>query len=199
MCDERIFDSEEPLEDQVTVSLYPEILEHYKAGIALTDDELDTIADLAVDILKSILQCFGETDCVIDEYEGDEGELILNVLGGDLAILIGRHGRVLDSLQMLVSSLLARKLAFRYPINVDIEGYKARRKEKVISIALSAADRSLRYGKPQRLKPMTAYERRLVHMALADNPCVQTASSGIEPYRFVIVEPVDVEEAEADL
>ena len=170
--------------------MYRQIEEHYKAGEPLEDEELDVVADIAVDALKSILECFGEFDCIIDEYESEEGELILNVTNGDLAILIGRHGRVLDSLQSIVSSLVTRKLSFHYPVSVDIEGYKARRRQRVIDIAIESAQRAKQTHRPIRLKPMNAYERRLVHMTLKDDSEVYTASQGREPSRYVVIKLV---------
>jgi spoIIIJ-associated protein len=94
---------------------FQSIREHFEAGTDLSDEEVDTIADSAVAILRSLLGCFGESQSGVDEYEGDEGELILDVNGGDLAILIGRHGRTLDALQQIVSSLLSNKIGFHYP------------------------------------------------------------------------------------
>ena len=170
--------------------MYKQIEEHYKAGVELTDEELDIVADIAVDGLKSILDCFGETDVIIDEYEGTEGELILNVTNGDLAILIGRHGRVLDAMQSLLCSLVTRKLSFHYPVSVDIEGYKARRRQKVMEIAVASAERAKSTGRSVRMKPMNAYERRLVHMALKDDEEVITASQGREPSRYVVIKLV---------
>ena len=91
---------------------FAEIREHYEAGIALTDDETDRIADVAVEYLRGILNLFGETHSSIDEYDGEEGELILDVNGGDLAVLIGRHGRTLEALQTIITTLLSSKLKF---------------------------------------------------------------------------------------
>lgn len=165
---------------------YETIRSHYKAGTELTDDEIDAIADVTVDYLKQILATFGETDVVIEEFEGDEGELILDVSRGDLAILIGRHGRTLDALQQILSSLVSRKIGFHYPVVVDIEGYKERRKQKVIAIARSSAEKARRNGE-YRLAPMSAYERRLVHIALREDDSVETHSEGQEPERYVVV------------
>ena len=64
----------------------------------LSDEDLDKVADTAVDVLQTILASFGIEGSAIEEYEGDEGEIILDVVGGDLAVLIGRHGRTLDAL-----------------------------------------------------------------------------------------------------
>lgn len=166
---------------------YVELREHYAQGVELTDEEIDTIADVAVGYLRNLLSFFGETNVTIDEYEGDDGELILDVTGGDLAVLIGRHGRTLDSLQMVVSSLMSSSLRFHYPVVVDVEGYKNRRKEKLRGLAFSAASRAKRQHSKVSLPPMNAYERRLVHLALVDDDAVTTHSEGEEPSRHVVV------------
>lgn len=90
-------------DSSVTSGEYPEIAQRYKAGEQLTDEELDTVADVAVSVLRSILTHFDAESSPIDEYDGDDGELILDVTAPDLAVLIGRHGRTLESLQVLVS------------------------------------------------------------------------------------------------
>ena len=71
----------------------------------LTDEDLDRIADTAIGALQDILKYFEVGEVTIDEYEGDEGELILDITGDDLAVLIGRHGKTLDALQFLVSAI----------------------------------------------------------------------------------------------
>lgn len=166
------------------------IRQHYNEGVALTDDEVDQIADTAVEFLRGILGYFGETKSSIDEYEGDDGELILDINGGDLAVLIGRHGRTLDGLQMVLTSLMSSNLRFHYPIVVDIEGYKSRRKQKLQTMARSAASRAKKHHTRVALAPMNAYERRLVHLALADDEGVTTHSEGEDPNRRVIVTAV---------
>lgn len=168
---------------------FAELREHFESGIALTDEETDKVADLAVDYLKKILAFFGETESSIDEYDGDEGELILDVNGGDLAVLIGRHGRTLDALQMVLTSLMSSRIKFYYPIVVDIESYKTRRKKKLETIALSAAERAYKQGRVA-LAPMNAYERRIVHMTLLGNESVTTHSEGEDPNRRVVVTAV---------
>ena len=166
---------------------FASVREHYEAGIALTEDEVNQIADLAVGYLRAILELFGEKHCSIDEYDGDNGELILDVNGGDLAVLIGRHGRTLDALQMVLSSLMSSKMKFFYPVTVDIESYKSRRKSKVESLARSAAERAKRQHGSVTMAPMNAYERRIVHLALVADPKVTTHSEGEDPDRRVVV------------
>lgn len=194
MDEESTVSSGETLDEQVldaeATDEFASVREHYEAGDALTDDEMDKIADLAVSYLKSILALFGETRSSIDEYDGDNGELILDVNGGDLAVLIGRHGRTLDALQMVLSSLMSSKMHFFYPVVVDIESYKSRRKKKIETIALSAAARAKREGGKVALSPMNAYERRLVHLTLVGDDAVVTHSEGEDPDRRVVITAV---------
>lgn len=169
------------------VGEYPEIARKYKAGEELSDEELDTVADVALSVIRNILKHFDAEDSPIDEYEGDDGELILDVTAPNLAVLIGRHGRTLESLQTMFSLIVSRRLGFRYPVVVDIEGYKSRRNDKVASMAHSAAARAVRQHGSVALPPMSAYERRLVHIALRDNAAVETHSEGVDPERRVVV------------
>ena len=83
-------------------------------SVELTDEELDRIADTAISALQDILKYFDVGEVTIDEYEGDEGELILDITGNDLAVLIGRHGKTLDALQFLVSAITVRTIGFRW-------------------------------------------------------------------------------------
>ena len=155
----------------------------------LSDEDLDRVADTAVGVLQQILGLLGIEAGSIEEYEGDDGEIILDVVGGDLALLIGRHGRTLDSLQAVVAAIANRELGFRHPIVVDVEGYRFRRRQKIEDIARRAADRASRQHTAVRLRPMTAYERRVVHMVLRDDRRVGTASEGEDPFRGVVVAP----------
>lgn len=168
---------------------FSSIREHFEAGAELTEEETDKVADVAVEYLRELLGFFGETSCSIDEYDGDNGELILDVNGGDLAVLIGRHGRTLDALQMVLSSLMSSTLKFYYPIVVDIESYKSRRKSKVQGLARAAAVKARKQGRVA-MAPMNAYERRLVHLALHDDDSVTTHSEGEDPNRRVVITAV---------
>ena len=155
----------------------------------LTDEQIDEIADTSIAILKDILNHFEVGDITIDEYEGDEGELILDINGENLAILIGRHGKTLDALQFLISTITARRIGFRYPIVVDVEGYKNRQRQKIESIALSAAQKAIDQGRSIKLRPMSPYERRLVHIALREETRVKTISEGEGTTRRVVIIP----------
>ena len=154
-----------------------------------TEEELDRIADIAIDTLREILVFFDAEASAIDEYEGDDGELILDVVGEDLAVLIGRYGKTLDALQYIVASIVNKRIGYHYPIAIDVEGYRNRRRQKLESLARSAAARCIRGNMEVRLRPMTPYERRTIHIILRDEKRVETYSEGVDPQRQVIVKP----------
>ena len=158
-----------------------------KASKELTEEELDTIADAAIEAIRMILEYFGAEDADIDEYEGEEGELILDIMGDNLAVLIGRHGKTIDAIQFLVSSVVYKKTGYRHPLLIDVKGYKHRRKQKIISVAKASAARAIRQKYDVRLRPMTPYERRIVHVALRDDKRVTTVSEGSEPNRYIVI------------
>lgn len=186
--DEFISDEEDTYDDvTIAQSPYASLKEHFDAGIELSDDEIDRIADLAISYIRHLFAFFGEKHLSVDEFEGSEGELILDVSGGDLAVLIGRHGRTLEAVQSLLTSYLSNTLHFHYPVVVDIEGYKSRRRAKLQSLAHSAASRAKRQHGRASLPPMSAYERRIVHLALVDDPDITTHSEGEDFDRHVVV------------
>ncbi len=154
----------------------------------LSEDEVDRVADEATKLLKEMVAAFG-IDCEVDEYEGDYGEVILDVVGDDVAVLIGRHGRTLEALQTLVTSITFKRLGLRHPLLVDVGGYRYRRKAKLDEMARRAAEKVRRTGQPVEMRPMSSYERKVIHMALREDSRVKTESEGEEPFRQVIVLP----------
>lgn len=154
----------------------------------LSDEQLDQVADAGIAAIERILADLG-VEAEIEEYEGDDGEIILDIVGADLGILIGRHGKTLDALQTVVSTLARRELGWHYPILVDVEGYRSRRRGKLEQIAKAAAEKATRQERPVRLRPMSNFERKVVHVALRDDRRVTTASEGEDPDRAVVVTP----------
>ena len=166
--------ADDPSRDEAVTDTYAALRERYERGEELTDEDIDVIADVAVGYVRGILSFFGAEGVAIDEYEGDDGELILDVNGGDLAVLIGRHGRTLDSFQMVVSSLMSSTLRFHAPSSDAIQ-------------LRNAAARAKRQHSKVSLPPMNAYERRLIHLALVDDDEVTTHSEGEDPTRHVVI------------
>jgi len=159
-------------------------------AVDLSDDQVDAIADVGIEHLKKLISYLSDSEISIEEFEGDEGEIILDVTGEDVGVLIGRHGRTIDALQSVVSAMTTKKTGIRYPLSVDVEGYKHRRKQKVVEIARRAADRVRRTNRPVSLKAMTPHERRIVHMALVNQDGVTSTSEGSGSYRHVVVVPL---------
>ena len=168
---------------------FVEIARKYKAQESLTDEELDYIADTAIGILRSMLSFYDAGDADIDEYDGGEGELILDISNADLAILIGRHGKTLEAFQYMFTLLMNNRLGFRYPVVIDIEGYKNRRRQKLESMAHASANKALSRGCEVRMHPMKPYERRIIHLTLRGHRGITTHSEGSEPSRYVVIVP----------
>jgi spoIIIJ-associated protein len=118
----------------------------------------------------------------------DEDEVLVTCSGGDLGLLIGKHGQTIDALQHVANAALHRGGTGAKPVTVDAAGYRERRRSTLEAIALRCAERAAR-GERVLLEPMTAVERKVVHERLKEVPGVQTASEGTEPNRYVVVLP----------
>lgn len=182
--EEEVFDEEALVETEEEIE---EESEEAEGGYS--EEDVDLVADTAIAVLQDVLKYFEVGEFSIDEYDGDDGELILDITGDDLAVLIGRHGRTLDALQFLVSSITTRKVGFRYPVVVDVEGYKGRQRQKLENIAFNAAKKAASQDRSIKLRPMTPYERRIIHLALRDDDRVETMSEGEGRARRVVVIP----------
>jgi spoIIIJ-associated protein len=113
----------------------------------------------------------------------------LNVRGDDLGTLIGRRGEKLASLQHIVNLIVGRREGQKHRIAIDVENYRGRREEQLRDVADRAAKRVIQTGKIIQLEAMPAIERRIVHMALLENPRIRTQSVGVEPNRRIVVLP----------
>jgi spoIIIJ-associated protein len=143
----------------------------------------------ARDLLEQILTKMGVGNVEIEYVPRTEGEYF-EVTGPDLAMLIGRHGNTLEALNLIFNNIInvGVRNNRRY-YTIDAEGYRARRADQLKNLALVTLERTIRERKPQRLEPMLPSERKIVHLALADNQFVRTESEGVEPERRVVVHP----------
>lgn len=121
--------------------------------------------------------------------ETDEG-IEVEAEGEGVGFLIGRRGETLDALQCLVSAAVARVAGDRKLVHLDVQGYRRRRSEAVERLAVRMAQQAVRQRAEIDLGPMSARERRIVHLALKDNGRVHTISRGEEPLRRVVVVPI---------
>jgi spoIIIJ-associated protein len=111
------------------------------------------------------------------------------VSGEEAGSLIGRRGQTLDALQYIARLMLTRKLDTQASLIIDIENYRLRRYEDLRAMAINVAEQVKSQKTSIRLEPMTAYERRIVHMTLANDPDIATESTGDGESRKVVVFP----------
>jgi spoIIIJ-associated protein len=119
----------------------------------------------------------------------DDEQALINLSGEDLGMLIGKHGNTLAALQHLVGLITARKTGVHKRIVLDAEGYRERREEALRGMAKRAARRAIESGREVSLDPLPANERRIVHIALAEDKRVTTTSVGEDPFRRLIIAP----------
>lgn len=124
----------------------------------------------------------------VTAHNHDEA-LHFSISGGNRGLLIGRHGQTLEAIQYLADKIVNRGNAARVRIHVDVEGYQEKRGEQLKDRALKLASKARRSGKPQRLEPMNAYDRRIVHMALKNDAQVRTQSVGDGGERALVIYP----------
>jgi spoIIIJ-associated protein len=143
----------------------------------------------ARELLEQLLLKMGVPEARVRYYARSEGEY-LEVDGPDLANLIGRHGHTLEALNLIFNNIVnAGVRSNRHYFTIDAEGYRARRADMLKALALQTLERAMREKRPIALEPMLPSERKVVHLALADNPFVSTESTGVEPERRVVVSP----------
>jgi spoIIIJ-associated protein len=153
-------------------------------------------AEVARKVTERLLQLLGvdgtiepQAPPIAAEEKGAAPAVALNIKGEDLGILIGRRGQTLAALQYIVRLLVGWQVKTWVPLVIDVEGYKQRRYQALESFARQMAERVKTKGAPFTLEPMPAYERRIVHLALANHPDVITESIGQGETRKVVIRP----------
>jgi spoIIIJ-associated protein len=151
--------------------------------------EVEEQADLAEDFIRGLLEAM-DLDAEVDSGYVD-GVMYVDIFGGEdpdaMGLLIGRHGQTLDALQELVRSAVQRTTAARCRVMVDVEDYRKRRRSQLVQRARSLAAKVKRSGRPERMEPMTAYERKIVHDTVTEIDGVESGSEGEEPERRVVL------------
>ena len=169
-----------------------------------TEQAVDELApeERARHILKEIVDRMGlEADIVVHE---EDDRYRLEIECDDPEVIVGRRGQVLDALQHLVGKILFRGRALGEdgvpgkPIVIDADGYRERHAEKLRALAERQAAKVIESGRVVELDPMTAHDRRIVHMALRDLPGVTTRSEGEGEDRHLLIEPAASKPATAD-
>jgi spoIIIJ-associated protein len=153
---------------------------------ASRQDRLENEGDIAADYLEELLD-IADLDGDLDmDVEGDRASV--SIVGADLAQLVGRDGEVLDALQELTRLAVYRETGERSRLMLDISGYRAQRREQLVALADEVIARVKESGEPESLDPMSPFERKVVHDAVAAAG-LSSESEGVEPKRFVVVLP----------
>lgn len=139
-------------------------------------------------ILKKVMEliCLGEEI----KINTDSEEWKLSVYGKDLSIAIGRDGRNMQALEYIINLIGRRKKLIERNVNIDIKDYRKKKIEKIKKIAIAMARKAISEGRKIALRPMSSYERKIIHNTLADIKDVSTRSSYEEPNRRIIIYPV---------
>ncbi|MBN1191642.1 MAG: Jag N-terminal domain-containing protein [Dehalococcoidales bacterium] len=162
------------------------------------DTSQDTI-DIAKDVLENILSMLGinaavqvvTPQSIRQQTVDDTHTVILNIEGAEAESLIGRKGTTIEAIQYLVRLITARRTKLKIPIMIDVQSYKQRRYNDLRTLAINVALQVKSRKSSCRLEPMSAYERRIIHLSLADDPDVTTESVGEGDSRKVVVLPVN--------
>ena len=149
-------------------------------------DKLEREGDIAADFLEGLLD-IADFDGDIDmDVDGDRAAV--SIVGGDLGDLVGKGGEVLDALQELTRLAVYRETGERSRLMLDVAGYRADRKVALVKLADETVERVKSDGEPVSLDPMTPFERKVVHDAVAAAG-LGSESEGAEPKRFVVILP----------
>ncbi|MCA0972344.1 protein jag [Halobacillus litoralis] len=117
-------------------------------------------------------------------------DITMELESDKVAMLIGKRGQTLNSLQYLAQLVINRESDQFFTVMLDAEGYRGRRRETLQNLAERLADKAVRTGKEVRIEPMPSYERKVIHAVLQQQKEVETYSDGREPRRFVVIRPV---------
>ncbi len=149
-------------------------------------NHLEREGDIAADYLEGLLD-IADLDGDIDmDVEGDRA--LVSIVGGDIEHLVGEDGKVLDALQELTRLAVTRETGERSRLMLDVAGHREARRQALTALGTEAATRASSSGEPVRLEPMTPFERKVVHDAVAAAG-LTSESEGVEPRRFVVVIP----------
>lgn len=145
----------------------------------------EVVAETAEEFVRGLLEAADLEAVVHSSVEGDSA--VVEVAGEAMGVMIGRRGQTLDAVQELTRTAVQHRLKARVRVLVDIEGYRARRQASLADYATAMAERAKARGTEIELEPMSAYERKIVHTAVAEVAGASSYSEGEEPQRKVII------------
>ena len=153
----------------------------------------DQLLDTAEEVISKLIHYLGMKAQVSANYDeantSDRHSIQVDVRGEDLSALIGRHAETLTAFQHIASLIVGKQSQQWVQLTVDVEGYRSRREKQIRQLANRMADQVTKTGRKATMEPMSANERRVVHIELRGHPAVTTESTGEDPYRKVVILP----------
>jgi spoIIIJ-associated protein len=147
-------------------------------------DQQEEVKKITEDLL-SRMEVAGDVNVVVDET----GAYRVHIETEETGLLIGHHGRTLESFQIMLSLIVAKAIGNRVRVYVNVGDYREKREETLMHMAQQAAERVLASGRPVELTNLSPAERRVIHLTLSGDERVETESVGEEPTRMLIVKP----------
>ncbi len=160
-----------------------------------TPSDVENVSSIAAATVRELLEKMGIPKATVhahlDEEASQDGRpgIVVEVLGDDLSILIGKQAETLNALQFITRLIVGKEVGHGFNLTVDVEGYRSRREQNLRQLARRMASQAIKTGRRQMLEPMPANERRVVHLELRENDEVSTESVGEEPRRKVVIIP----------
>jgi spoIIIJ-associated protein len=162
--------------------------------VVLTAGEADNLISITKTTVSELLDHM-DVRATVDAQMGEPDDqetsapVLVDIKGGDLSILIGRHAETLNALQLITRMIVGKEVGYAAHIVIDVEGFRKRREEGLRELARKMAKQAVSTGRRQSLEPMSPAERRIIHMELRESSEVTTESAGEEPRRKVTIIP----------
>lgn len=160
-------------------------------NVEITDEDLNVIqiTEATVAELLEKMDVFAKLKSSMKDDDGPIPSIVVDIIGNDLSVLIGRKAETLNALEYITRLIVGKEVGHAVHINLDVEGYRARRENSLKILAEKMASQALASGRTQSLEPMPANERRLIHIALREFEGVETSSTGEGSRRKVNIIP----------
>lgn len=183
--------TEKPVRVEVNIEK-PAELEDGEGDPVVNEETMQVTSNVVRDLLEK-MHVKAAIQAKIGEAADDVDSrvILIDIQGDDLSFLIGRHSEVLHSLQYITSLIVGREVGHWVPLVIDVQGYRERRERQLRQMATRMAEQVAKTGRRISLEPMSATERRIIHLALRDNSQIMTESIGEEPNRKVVIYPKD--------
>jgi len=152
----------------------------------ISDEQAESTIKSLEKILKELFEITGDTD-VKYKIERKRNQINLTITGDKVSHLIGYKGKTIESLQSLLNAMLQKENEDNAKVFVEVSDYKKKKEEKLKALANKMANNAVKFRKPIKLEPMSAYERLIIHTELAKRNDVETESKGEEPRRCVVI------------